>query len=97
MCEEARFSEVKSPSDVHFCLNQTIASPSSINLRLAVTMVVSELQNKPTAKRQTPWQAPSQWLCTLLAGFEWVRRRAAAAQAGAARAMSGLCPALGQR
>ena len=52
MCEEARFSEVKSPSDVHFCPNRTISFPSFVNLRLAVTMVVSELQNKSTAKRQ---------------------------------------------
>ena len=28
-------------------------------------MVVSELQNKSTAKRQAPWQASSQWLHTL--------------------------------
>ena len=52
MCEAARFSEVKSPSDVHFCPNRTISFPSCVNLRLAVTMVVSELQNKSTAKRQ---------------------------------------------
>jgi hypothetical protein len=52
MCEEARFSEVKSPSDVQFCPNRTISSPLFVYLRLAVTMVVSELQNKSTAKRQ---------------------------------------------
>ena len=65
MCEEAHFSEIKSPSDLNLGPNRTISSQSLVNLRLVVTMVVSELQNNTTSRRQKPEKSSPQWFRTL--------------------------------
>ena len=53
MCGLARrLRKKKRPSVLHLPFKSTIRLPSFGNLRLAVTMVVSEFQNKSTAKRQ---------------------------------------------